>query len=261
MATFKINKSFDISKFGLLERYNEDSLKLSSKGFSGVLDGYKVSFQGSGFELFYDSRYGDQGLRGWVSSITIEKGGKVAAAITGLKFNILTMDDAGYSMGKTAAMKIVFGASDKIIGSAGADVLNGHAGNDSISGGAGNDRLVGGDGADRLTGGAGADQLSGQEGADHFIFTKTSDSRHGARDVIIGFEARDTIDLRQIDANTGRKGDQAFTFIGEKGYSEKAGELRYKDGLLLGDVNGDRKTDFAVAFKGGADPIASDFLL
>ena len=29
----------------------------------------------------------------------------------------------------------------------------------------------------------------------------------------------------------------------------------------LGDVNGDRKTDFAVEFHGGANPTASDFLL
>jgi serralysin len=112
---------------------------------------------------------------------------------------------------------------------------------DVILGGNGNDTLVGGPGPDRLTGG---------RGADRFVYLSTADSRprKSKRDTIRDFNAAqgDLIDLRVIDANSRRAGNQAFTFIGRKPFDGKPGRLRFARGVLSGDTTGDRKANFAV---------------
>jgi RTX calcium-binding nonapeptide repeat (4 copies) len=87
----------------------------------------------------------------------------------------------------------------------------------TLEGGGDLDTLIGSAGNDVLVGGAGhGDSLSGGAGQDTFAFTATSlaalDTGIGAnnRDVIQDFSA-DIIDLRQIDANLGTTGDQAFS--------------------------------------------------
>ena len=60
------------------------------------------------------------------------------------------------------------------------------------------------------------------------------------------FGRRDQIDLRQLDANTTRKGNQAFSFIADAKFSGQAGELRLFESRLLADVDGDRQADFAL---------------
>ncbi|MCV3766717.1 M10 family metallopeptidase C-terminal domain-containing protein [Rhizobium sp. TRM95796] len=119
---------------------------------------------------------------------------------------------------------------------------------DSITGNGEANILRGNGGADKIAGLGGADDLYGGGGKDVFIFTALSDSPAAAsrRDVIHDFASGDRIDLSDIDANSKAKGNQAFSFIGDDDFSRKAGQLRYDDDVIYGDVNGDRKVDFSL---------------
>lgn len=140
----------------------------------------------------------------------------------------------------------------------------------TLTGNAGNNTLKGQGGNDTLTGAAGADKLHGGTGADRFVFKALSDSTvsSSGRDMIYDFSRSqgDRIDLSAIDASTKSSGDQAFTFIGEKSaFTGKAGELRYVnsggDTFVYGDVNGDRKADFAIGFDATLNFVKGDFVL
>ncbi|APG95020.1 M10 family metallopeptidase C-terminal domain-containing protein [Sinorhizobium americanum] len=154
-------------------------------------------------------------------------------------------------------------AANKLYGYAGNDTMNGDLGNDLLYGGigsdklygsSGNDALVGEAGNDALYGGTGADRLYGGAGADTFSFRTLAESTAAStgRDTIYDFLASqsDRIDLSAIDANTTTTGDQTFAFVGTAAFSGKKGELRYdraaSDTYIYGDVNGDKKADFAI---------------
>ncbi len=156
--------------------------------------------------------------------------------------------------------------TDVLIGAAGADRLQGRGGDDRLfggngpdhlAGGPGNDRLMGGWGYDDLVGGLGHDLLSGGPGVDRFLFTSVA---AGRRTEIIDFEFRtDHIDLRRIDADPTQSGDQGFHLIWAAPFSGTAGDLRYADGVLAGDVDGNGVADFRIWIDA---PIAlTDFLL
>jgi serralysin len=118
-------------------------------------------------------------------------------------------------------------------------------------GGAGNDKLTGNAAANKLTGGGGQDTLTGREGADTFIFTVLTDSAAGAkRDTITDFTPEDTINLLGMDANSRLVGNQDFQWIDGASFTGKEGDLRFSNGILAGDVNGDRKADFEIALSG-----------
>lgn len=150
-------------------------------------------------------------------------------------------------------------------GGAGSDILYGDDGNDSLDGGSGRDTLFGGSGldvllgggdvdtlnggdsADRLNGGAANDFLTGGSGNDVFVFTDL-----GGRDSITDFRrGQDKIDLSDLDAISGTTAHDAFKWIGSKGFTGHAGELRsYKDHgdyFVAGDVDGDGRADFVIA--------------
>ena len=140
-----------------------------------------------------------------------------------------------------------------------ANVLVGNSGADTLYGGAGNDVLYGGLGADRLAGGAGADvfrfNLVGETGV-----TATT------RDVITDFvEGADKIALSNIDADTSKAGDQAFSFIGTSSFTNAAGQLRaYQSNgqtIVEGDVNGDGVRDFRIQLNGLHALAHGDFVL
>ncbi|MCJ8051687.1 hypothetical protein GB928_004145 [Shinella curvata] len=156
---------------------------------------------------------------------------------------------------------------DHLDGGSGNDKLHGESGNDRLLGGAGNDRLDGGYGDDKLIGGTGADKLYGGAGADLFVFTSTKDSTPSARDMVYDFwqDEGDRIQLSGIDARSATSKNDAFTFIGEKAFSEKAGELRYfhksGDTFVYGDVDGDGKADFALRLDKTIDLVKGDFIL
>ncbi|MCJ8051663.1 hypothetical protein GB928_004260 [Shinella curvata] len=147
---------------------------------------------------------------------------------------------------------------NKIIGNSAANTLEG---------GNGNDLLKGGGGADKLYGGAGTDRLYGGAGADLFVFTSTRDSTASSRDMIYDFLQKqgDRIHLSGIDARSSTNKNDTFTFIGEKAFSDKAGELRYfhksGDTFVSGDVNGDGKADFALRLDKTIDLVKGDFIL
>ena len=170
------------------------------------------------------------------------------------------------------------GLANAMIGNTGNNRLNGLSGNDNINGGSGNDVLLGGigndilngaAGADRLIGGAGADRMAGGAGVDTFVFTVRTESTvaSGGRDIITDFSRsqHDRIDLSAIDANTNRTGEQAFTYIGNAGFTGQAGQVsaRAVSGgtLISGDVNGDRVADFSILLDDRMTLSASDFIL
>ncbi|RVI95570.1 protease [Sinorhizobium medicae] len=153
-------------------------------------------------------------------------------------------------------------AANVLWGNGGRDILNGVTGNDTLYGGSGSDKLYGGRGHDKLFGesgndllyaGAGADRLNGGSGADSFVFKALSDSTvsKSGRDTIYDYTAQsDRFDLSVIDADISAVGNQAFHFVGTSAFGGKNGELRYireaSDTYIYGDVNGDRKADFAI---------------
>ena len=128
--------------------------------------------------------------------------------------------------------------------------------------------LYGNAGKNTLTGLGGLDTLQGGGGADTFVFKALSDSTAASagRDVIKDFSHAqgDRIDLHLIDANTALSGNQAFTFIGDGPYTHQAGELRALTSgsttLVIGDVNGDAVSDFAITVN-KMTFVAGDFVL
>lgn len=154
------------------------------------------------------------------------------------------------------------GGNDLLKGGNGADKIVGGPGADRLYGGNHDDRLVGGAGADKLIGGKGSDILSGGSGSDTFIFLTTGEIDD---DRIDDFTGRDLIDLHRIDANIGRKGNQSFDFIGDGAYSDTAGELRAVTKadrvIVVGDTDGDGRSDFRLIVLGDDDLGAADFLL
>jgi len=123
----------------------------------------------------------------------------------------------------------------------------GGSGADTITGNSASNTLSGGGGADTLTGGLSGDILIGGTGADIFNFDSTSEVSSGSyADVITDFtHGTDYIDLSGIDANTKKKGDQAFLYSSNSTY--KAYSVWLKDEVLYGDVNGKKGAEFHIA--------------
>jgi Ca2+-binding RTX toxin-like protein len=153
----------------------------------------------------------------------------------------------------------------------GNDTITGSLYNDKLRGYDGNDHIYGRLGNDFLYGGLGRDILSGGDGADRFVFKKTADSWRGPDektiDTILDFDRTegDKLDFRFIDANEKRAGNNAFTYIGTKDFTGRAGELtieKTKKGLYVeADTNGDQTPDFVVFLKGMSSISKGDFYL
>jgi serralysin len=136
---------------------------------------------------------------------------------------------------------------ENAVGGSQRDVLWGNQVGNRLDGRGGNDVLNGFEGADTLIGGAGDDvfQFSHLEKLDR----------------IMDFAAGDKIDVSALDAVAGTAGDQAFTFIGSGAFTKVAGQLRYSNGIVQGDVNGDGIADFAVTIVNKAALSINDFIL
>ncbi len=121
--------------------------------------------------------------------------------------------------------------------------------------------LVRGDGSDNvILGTTGNDSLVGAGGRDVFVFNRVM-----GWDTIRDFYRGDKIDVRAIDADAGRAGNQAFDFIGGA-WLDAPGDLGvYRDvggwTSVQGDTNGDGLYDFSIRVDGHHNFQASDFLL
>ncbi len=153
---------------------------------------------------------------------------------------------------------------DVLSGRGGSDTILGQGGSDLLFGGSGIDILSGGNGADRLVGGAGRDTMIGGNGRDTFVFSKLA---HVRNDRIRDFDAGqgDRIAINGIDAREDIGGNQAFTLIGNAGFSGQSGELRvWNNGqstFVGGDTDGDGMRDFRIALNGVHDLTVDDFIL
>lgn len=159
----------------------------------------------------------------------------------------------------------LFGGSgtDKLSGQSASDLLRGNSGADLLRGNYGADTLHGGTGHDTIVGGVGADVMKGNAGADRFVFASKDDSRPGRVDHILDFgRGNDVLHLSKIDADTGRSGNQDFTFGGTDRaphtlwYDERANGV-----ILRGDIDGDRRADIAIFLDGVDHLTAGDFIL
>ena len=147
------------------------------------------------------------------------------------------------------------GGENKLWGMDGSDLLKGRDAKDTLYGGHGNDDLLGGNNADKLTGGKGNDHLWGDDGRDTFIFKTVNDSVVGSkRDIIKDFSHGDgdQIDVSQIGS---------FDYIGSQAFSHTAGELRFANEIVSGDVDGDGKADFQIKVADHNSLQNSDFIL
>jgi serralysin len=154
--------------------------------------------------------------------------------------------------------------ADRLMGGKGNDHLDGNIGNDRVIGGEGDDVLNGGRGNDIVIGGLGTDSLSGGKNADKFEFNDITESVVGAgHDTIINFHhnQHDRIDLSGIDVDAVTDGHQGFTYINGADFHSVAGELRFSDGLLQGDVDGDGNADFEVGLSGVTALVQGDLIL
>ena len=174
----------------------------------------------------------------------------------------------------TAVTRVGTNAKQTLAGGDFNDTLFGLGGNDRLFGHGGKDKMDGGTGDDYLRGGLGRDTMTGGAGRDVFDFNSIKDTGKAAakRDVITDFKHKtDDIDLKDIDANSKKPGDQAFKFIGTADFHHKAGELHYVKinnpgakhdmTIVSGDTNGDGKADFQIELSHLVTLTKVDFIL
>jgi Ca2+-binding RTX toxin-like protein len=214
-------------------------------------DDVKIVIKGQGF------KYNSNGpTSGTITGIEGRSDGDLVASLTGLKISVKTLEklvESDSAAALASFVKNIFAGSDTLSGGNGDDVLLGLAGNDTLNGKGGGDALYGGSGNDKITGGLGADSLFGEAGKDTFIYASVADSRAGSGiDTIYDFSGKggDRIDLSSIDAISRTSKNNAFTFVGTKDFSGKAGELRFEklasDTYVYGDTNGDKIADITI---------------
>lgn len=165
---------------------------------------------------------------------------------------------------RTESFRITTGSgSDTLTTGDGDDILRGGGGRDQFNSGAGRDVLFGDAGNDQLRGGRGTDIVTGGAGADVFVFASVAEASTGVgRDLILDFRAGvDRMDLANIDANANKVGNQRFDYVGSDAFSFSAGELRYANGVVSGDIDGDGRADFAVRIGEVSALTQGDFLL
>lgn len=248
-------------------------------------DGIDTVIGGSGSDQVFgdlgnDSLVGNAGddvLIGSSGDDTMRGGAGNDSLVGGAGIDLVDYSDAGarvvvdlritLSQNTQGAGTDIVRGVEHLTGSAFDDILTGSGRGNILIGGAGRDVMSGNNGEDLLVGGAGRDQMSGGAGSDTFRFDAVSDLGIGtARDVIVDFvHQTDVVNLRAVDANSVRAGNQEFTFIGGALFSGVAGQLRVgaagANTFVAMDLNGDRVADIGILFNGNILLTAGDFLL
>lgn len=186
-----------------------------------------------------------------------------------LKNQTINLTQATHSNigGLTNNISIALGAViENAVGGSGKDIILGNNSKNSLLGGIGNDILNGLAGNDRILGGLGKDNLTGGLGKDTFVFNSKNEIGKGdIRELITDFthKQKDKIDLSGIDANSKLAGNQAFTYLASNAFDGEAGEIRFVNHILSGDINGDKVADFAMTINlvGSTTLVNSDFIL
>ncbi|ASP48717.1 M10 family metallopeptidase C-terminal domain-containing protein [Cognaticolwellia beringensis] len=176
--------------------------------------------------------------------------GNVGVGTTDFWQNLTTTAHEEFLTAETGVSGLGVTSHDNIAIAYGTIIENaiGSSKRDYLRGNAADNVLTGNGGDDVLEGMAGADTYIGGEGFDTFVFTNIESG-----DMVTDFETgQDLIDL----SSTG----VSFNFIEKASFSNTAGELRYADGMLMGDVDGDGSADLVIDLK-GASLSASDLAL
>lgn len=219
-----------------------------------------------------------EGALTWNVAHTVDVGAGTMARNTALA-DTLSGGAGGDSLVGDGFANILLGngGNDRLTASAGNDQLDAGAGNDRLYGDSGNDSLVGGSGNDllsaslgndRLIGGTGKDTLTGSTGRDVFVFDdRETGSSKSRADYITDFSGRrgDKIDLKGVDANTKKRGDQKFSFIGDEQSFSKAGEVRFEKTksatYVYLNTDSDRAAEAVIKLKGSIELSKSWFVL
>jgi hypothetical protein len=242
----------------------EEMIFSGTGGFHGVGNALANVIEGSSGGDMLDGAGGADLLRGGAGNDTYVLDSP-ADAISEISGNDTILAAFNCSLGSYQGIENI-----TITGVASHSATGDNAANRLTGNTAGN-RIDGRGGDDFLHGGASKDILTGGSGRDDFDFDSTRDAgRNASRDRITDFRARqDDLDLRGIDADSRRGGDQKFRFIGEEEFSGKAGELRFEkvnkpgkardDTIVEGDVNGDGRADFQIELDGLISLARADF--
>lgn len=181
---------------------------------------------------------------------------------------ILNREVENLVLGENAVYGTGNALGNTIIGSGLDNILTGDGGNDRLVGGAGADILTGGSGKDMLEGGDGPDTLTGGAGNDTFLWrnlAETAASRAGS-DLVRDFASwqGDVLNLRYIDADATRAGNQNFQFVGEGAFTAP-GQVRYghvgKETWIYLNTDGDASPEAVLRLAGSHEPQANWFVL
>jgi Ca2+-binding RTX toxin-like protein len=234
--------------------------------------------EGNSDDNVLDGMSGDDTLQGFEGADELSGGdGSDTASYEGSKgsedgFGVFVMlaDNkayGGHAEGDTfSSIENVTGSDyvDTLLGTDDANVLKGMNGGDTLSGLGGADTLDGGGGDDTLIGGLDVDTMYGADGADTFTFLseKECGTSIATADYLADFEESmgDRIDLSGIDADPStERSNEAFTFIGNNVDFTGVGQVRYNEGYVEGNTDGDLDPEFYIKLDIGLTPEMHDY--